>query len=414
MSEGTLHDSGRVFQAVSGIRTDDIAAAAILHKFVQMSGRSAAFPFLVARPAVASVCPGLFKSQHGFVRASVGISLEPEIFSLVDSGYTPIPLYWDNQLDSYRYRGQPGACVTSGESIASALTARLKRAEGELLRTGWLAGDDLDMFISKYADILNMLSSSINLNTFSKDATRGLRINALPYVYSPSQIFMAFACAPESITDLLDSGAVTHFLEDSSERIDKAGRIMVEEDISDHYRFGCITGKALWEADHDNAFASLLKKRDGDEPGTEGCDAIALAIWDPIVNGQVSQLKIRTLRSEAGEIADAIAAAVGRKYARVEKESRNRVNVHIRYLKPSFAGREKIIKKLIMPAARNVYNRQSEETKNTSLLGWTSGYKSIELKQIPKAEKIKNQKESISGGLKRCLETAKQDRSPDF
>ena len=158
----------------------------------------------------------------------------------------------------------------------------------------------------------------------------------------------------------------------------------------------------------------VLKKRDGDEPGTEGCDAIALAIWDPIVSGQVSQIKIRTLRSEAGEIADAIAASVGRKYARVEKESRNRVNVHIRYLKPSFAGREKIIKNLIMPAARNVCNRQSEETRNISLLGWTSGYKSIELKEIPKAEKIKNQKESISGGLKRCLETAKQDRSPDF
>lgn len=402
-------------QIVSGLRTDDIAAAAILHRFIQLSGRPVAFPFFIDRSAITASSPHLFKSSPGFIRASVGISLEPDFFASIDANLMstmPIPLYWDNQRDSYRYRGLPGTSITSGESIACAVVAKLKRNLISKEFSSWLSGEELNMFISKYTDILEMLSSSINLNTFIKDTEKGLRINLLPYIYSPSQIFMTLACSPNSINELLYSKAITLFLKDSEKRIARTANSMDTYNISDRYKFGCITNNVLWESDYDNTFASLLNSS-GQQDETR-YDAIALVAWDPFINGQISQIKIRTLRSEASDIADEIIAIAGRKYTVVEKESKNRINIKIRYLKPLFTSREKIVKKLILPAVNKAYDRQITETKDLGLLGETTGYKPLEFKLFPKAEKIKNKTESITGGLKQCLEIAKQDKSLDF
>lgn len=415
--ETVLTGNSSVFQIVSGLRTDDIAASAILHKFVQVSGRPAAFPFFIARTVSPASCPHLFRASLGFRRVTVGVSLDATLFSQLDKENIPFPVYWDNQGDSLRYRGLPGCSVTSGESICAAVVSRLEKNIVSGYLSDWMDKDMFRMFISKYTDILELISSSMNLQTFLRDTKSGSRINAIPYIYSPAQIFMALTCSPEKFFEMLESKAVTLYLEDSAERIERAGGLIIPSQISDRYRIGCITGGSLWESDYENACASYLRYSADADPGKH--DAIALVVWDPFVSGQVSQIRLRTLRSEAGAVAEEMESILGRRNIRIERESKNRVNVHIRHLKDRFAGREKIVNRLIVPSVRRAYAKRMEEANGASFIGEAAGYKQTELKYSEKAEKIKKAKEKaptepISGGLRECLETAKQDRSADF
>lgn len=415
--ETVLTGNSSVFQIVSGLRTDDIAASAILHKFVQVSGRPAAFPFFIARTVSPASCPHLFRASLGFRRVTVGVSLDATLFSQLDKENIPFPVYWDNQGDSLRYRGLPGCSVTSGESICAAVVSRLEKNIVSGYLSDWMDKDMFRMFISKYTDILELIASSMNLQTFLRDTKSGSRINAIPYIYSPAQIFMALTCSPEKFFEMLESKAVTLYLEDSAERIERAGGLIIPSQISDRYRIGCITGGSLWESDYENACASYLRYSADADPGKH--DAIALVVWDPFVSGQVSQIRLRTLRSEAGAVAEEMESILGRRNIRIERESKNRVNVHIRHLKDRFAGREKIVNRLIVPSVRRAYAKRMEEANGASFIGEAAGYKQTELKYSEKAEKIKKAKEKaptepISGGLRECLETAKQDRSADF
>lgn len=404
-------------QIVSGLRTDDIAASAILHRFVQLSGRPVAFPFFISRTVSPASCPHLFKASLGFRRVTVGLSLDAVLFTQLEKEGVPFPVYWDNQGDSLRYRGLSGCSVTSGESICAAVVSRLEKNIASGYLSGWMDKDAFRMFISKYTDILELIASSMNLQTFLRDTKSGSRINAIPYIYSPAQIFMALAYSPEKFFEMLESQAVTLYLEDSAERIERAGGLIIPSQISDRYRIGCITGGSLWESDYENACASYLRYSADADP--EKYDAVALVVWDPFVSGQVSQIRLRTLRSEAGAVAEEMGSILGRRNIRIEKESKNRVNVHIRHLKDRFAGREKIVNRLIVPAAEKAYAKRMEETSGASFIGEAAGYKKTELKYSEKAERIKNAKEKaptepISGGLRECLETARQDRSADF
>jgi len=415
--ETVLTGNSSVFQIVSGLRTDDIAASAILHKFVQVSGRPAAFPFFIARTVSPASCPHLFRASLGFRRVTVGVSLDATLFSQLDKENIPFPVYWDNQGDSLRYRGLPGCSVTSGESICAAVVSRLEKNIVSGYLSDWMDKDMFRMFISKYTDILELISSSMNLQTFLRDTKSGSRVNVIPYIYSPAQIFMALTCSPEKFFEMLESKAVTLYLEDSAERIERAGGLIIPSQISDRYRIGCITGGSLWESDYENACASYLRYSADADPGKH--DAIALVVWDPFVSGQVSQIRLRTLRSEAGAVAEEMESILGRRNIRIERESKNRVNVHIRHLKDRFAGREKIVNRLIVPSVRRAYAKRMEEANGASFIGEAAGYKQTELKYSEKAEKIKKAKEKaptepISGGLRECLETAKQDRSADF
>ncbi|NCB75232.1 MAG: hypothetical protein EOM51_10910 [Clostridia bacterium] len=415
--ETVLTGNSSVFQIVSGLRTDDIAASAILHKFVQVSGRPAAFPFFIARTVSPASCPHLFRASLGFRRVTVGVSLDATLFSQLDKENIPFPVYWDNQGDSLRYRGLPGCSVTSGESICAAVVSRLEKNIVSGYLSDWMDKDMFRMFISKYTDILELIASSMNLQTFLRDTKSGSRINAIPYIYSPAQIFMALTCSPEKFFEMLESKAVTLYLEDSAERIERAGGLIIPSQISDRYRIGCITGGSLWESDYENACASYLRYSADADPGKH--DAIALVVWDPFVSGQVSQIRLRTLRSEAGAVAEEMESILGRRNIRIERESKNRVNVHIRHLKDRFAGREKIVNRLIVPSVQRAYAKRMEEANGASFIGEAAGYKQTELKYSEKAEKIKKAKEKaptepISGGLRECLETAKQDRSADF
>ena len=146
-------------QIVSGLRTDDIAASAILHRFVQLSGRPAAFPFFISRTVSPASCPHLFKASLGFRRVTVGLSLDAVLFTQLEKEGVPFPVYWDNQGDSLRYRGLPGCSVTSGESICSAVVSRLEKNIASGYLSGWMDKDAFRMFISKYTDYWNDASS---------------------------------------------------------------------------------------------------------------------------------------------------------------------------------------------------------------------------------------------------------------
>lgn len=399
----------RVIRILAGTRTDDIVAAAILHKACKTYGHNMLFPAFIHEEDLKD--RWLLKSDLAIGRTdiTVGIPLDADRLSPLLDNMKDIsmPLYWDNHKVSYKYRSIKGTAVTIGESI-SASAYEFFSSVYPNIQPKKKKHTGLTKYLTNISNVSSKLSATMNLKTFLPNEDLGRRFNSLMWIYDPAQIFAAAFVSSEMVMQLANSIWTTKYMKLQDLRIDAAKSSMVPVKAG-KYTVGIMTSNMLWPADRENACAESLK------PQGE-YDAVIFINMNTEHSGQVASVHIRTLHSEAEQIANRMAPIIGRT-AEVLYSSQNRAEIAIYWLSVKLAGRSNFINKTIRPVLEQVYSQISNDLMMASVSDAERGYVTAQAdttEKQTKINKILNSKKRVEGMMQECLKTAKLDKLQDF
>lgn len=335
---------------VSGLRCDDLAAAAVVAKLLESEGASVIPVF--APEACPAVQSPYFRAAGAVGRAAAfcGAPLAPSempglekrwLDAWAGTGRAAPPFYYDNHLTPSLSGGSALALTTCGESITAA-AYEYASACGY----GWAGG---------YAEAAEVLRRAANLDgggaACEEWREERERANVLPYAAQPCRVYEACRDSGGGFLKLLRSAETGGYLREQRKRIAALLKASSMRVPVRGVKCCVYAGDRLYLEDVDNFGARLL-----DDAG-EGCAAAFMFRRDPWLPKDGFTLEVRTKMSEARRLVEGLVQSFGKTNCTAEMATRNRGRLTVYSRRRGLGGGfRKLSEERLAPFLEEFYN----------------------------------------------------------